>query len=249
MEKLKQIVLKNGLAKTVVLLTLISVIFSVLIAFLVGELFFSVSTKRSLVLSVLTPLIIAPLVSVPFVKLLFQIHALETKMRELATVDALTGLQNRRSFIEQTQFSYSKAVRENQSFCVLLVDLDLFKQINDQYGHVTGDAVLVLFGQIVKKISRESDVSGRIGGEEFCFFLPNASIDQGEIFANRLHAFVREASVDSNHPPVHFSVSIGLVASYGKNGRSIEELMQLADQAMYEAKKLGRNQTVKVIDL
>lgn len=202
-----------------------------------------------MVMAFLTPLIVTPLIGVPFTSLVFQLHALETKMRELATFDELTNLHNRRAFLEKAEFALQLAKRENQHFCVLMTDLDLFKLVNDQYGHATGDAVLALFGQLTKQISRASDVSGRTGGEEFSFFLPNTSAEEGEVFANRLHTAVREASVDYKGLTIHFTVSIGLAAFTGKNLSRLDGLLQLADQAMYEAKKLGRNQTVKVVGL
>lgn len=247
MEKFKQLVLRSGQLKTVVILTAVSVIFSAFISYIVSLLYPSINATLSITMAILTPLIIAPLVSIPFTKLLFQLHALEIKMRELATFDELTNLHNRRAFLEKAEFAYHVVKRENQNFCMLMVDLDLFKLVNDQYGHATGDAVLALFGQLTKEVSRVSDVAGRTGGEEFCFFLPNTSLEEGEIFANRLHTAVRQASVDYKGLTIHFTVSIGLAAFTGKNLSSLDSLLQLADQAMYEAKRLGRNQTVKVI--
>ena len=249
MEKFKQLVLRLGQFKTVVILTAVSVIFSAFISYIVSLLYPSVNMSMSITMAILTPLIIAPLVSIPFTKVLFQIHALEIKMRELATIDALTSLHNRRAFIEKAEFALHLAKREKQSFCVMMFDLDLFKLVNDQYGHATGDAVLALFGQLSKQILRASDVSGRIGGEEFCFFLPNTTMEGGEVLANRLHTAVRQASVDYKGMPIHFTVSIGLAAFTSSNLCQLDGLLQLADQALYEAKKLGRNQTAKILGL
>jgi diguanylate cyclase (GGDEF)-like protein len=194
----------------------------------------------------IAPLIIAPLVSAPMVKLLFQINALESKMRDLATYDSLTKVLNRRAFLEWAEYAYQLAKREQQQFAILLVDVDFFKCINDEYGHATGDQVLALFGQAAQQISRVSDVVGRIGGEEFAFFLPNTNLAQAEVFSTRLHEAVGKISLDYQGLTIRFSVSVGVAAFSGKSMSNLDALIQLADEAMYRAKKLGRNQTAKV---
>ncbi|MGB2831766.1 MAG: GGDEF domain-containing protein [Methylotenera sp.] len=231
------------------IITGVSVLISMAIAAVVGSLLPTFSMKPSLLTSAIIPLVIAPLVSLPFVKMLFQLNFLEMEMRELATYDALTKLLNRRAFLERAEFAYNVAKREKQNFCILAVDLDLFKLINDQYGHATGDEVLALFGQITQQTSRESDIFGRVGGEEFSFFLPNTTIDEAENFVNRLHTAIRQASVNYKGMPIHFTVSIGLVAFTGMNISKFDSLLQFADAALYEAKKQGRNRTVKAIGL
>lgn len=112
--------------KTVLLVTVFSVLVSIALSFLVATLIPSISVKVSLIMSVIVPLIIAPLVSFPFVNLLFQLNALEVEMRALATYDALTKLLNRRAFLERADFAYNIAKREKQPFCILAVDLDFF---------------------------------------------------------------------------------------------------------------------------
>jgi len=245
----KHFILKVGMKKTVLLVTVFSVLVSIALSFLVATLIPSISVKVSLIMSVIVPLIIAPLVSFPFVKLLFQLNALEVEMRALATYDALTKLLNRRAFLERADFAYNIAKREKQPFCILAVDLDFFKSINDQYGHATGDEVLAQFGLITNQISRESDICGRTGGEEFSFFLANTTIDEAENFTNRLHTAIRSASVNYKGLPIHFTVSIGLAAFTGYNISQLDALLQFADAALYEAKKNGRNQTVKSVGL
>ena len=249
MEKYKQFVLRLGLVKTVIVVTVVSVLFSVLISALVGTVFHLTNMRALFTIAVLTPLIIAPLVATPGTKLLFQIHTLETKMRELATFDVLTGLLNRRTFLERAEFAYNLAKRENQNFAILIADLDLFKLINDQYGHAMGDQVISSFGKIISQISRTSDVAGRIGGEEFAFFLPNSNMAEAENFAKRLHNAVSETSLDYKGLPIRYTVSVGIAGFSGKNMSSLDALMQLADEAMYQAKKSGRNQTAKIVGL
>lgn len=246
---MNQCILRMGVRNTVMIITVLSVLVSLAIAFLMVMLIPSISIKMTLLMSILAPLIIAPLVSYPFINLVFQLNRLESEMRALATYDSLTKLLNRRAFLERAEYAYTIAKREKQNFCVLVADMDLFKLINDQYGHATGDQVLTLFGQIVKKVSRESDIAGRIGGEEFAFFLPNTTLDAAENFANRLHSAVRDTSVDFKGLPIHFTVSVGLASFTGENMSQFDALLHFADRALYEAKTNGRNQTVKVIGL
>lgn len=246
---MNKFILRMGVKKTVFIITVVSVLVSIVVSIFVAMLVPSISIKMTMLMSILAPLLIAPLVSYPFVKLVFQLNALENEMRALATFDSLTKLLNRRAFLERAEYAYTIAKREKQNFCILAADMDLFKLINDQYGHATGDQVLTLFGKIVKKVSRESDIAGRIGGEEFSFFLPNTTIDEAENFANRLHHAVKETSIDYRGIPIHFTISVGLAAFTGGNLSRFDALLHFADTALYEAKKKGRNQTVKVVGL
>ncbi|MGB4810894.1 MAG: GGDEF domain-containing protein [Methylophilaceae bacterium] len=241
---MKQFVLKIGSFKTIILITLFSILVSVTVVFLLSWLF--PSLKPSIV-AALVAAIIALLVAVPMVNLLFQVSALEKEMRALATYDELTKLLNRRSFLERAEYACHLARREKQNFAILIADLDWFKLINDQYGHAAGDEVLALLGQVISQISRASDIAGRIGGEEFAFFLPNTNLEAADNFANRLHHAISEVSVDYKGVPIHFTISIGLAEFTGQNPSQLVALMQLADEALYEAKRAGRNQTVKVL--
>jgi diguanylate cyclase (GGDEF)-like protein len=246
---MKQLILKLGARKTVFIITVLSVLVSMLIAATIAAVLPHASMKPSLLVSAMTPLVIAPLLSWPFVRLLFQLNRLEVEMRALATYDSLTKLLNRRVFLERAEYAFSIAKREKQGFCILAADLDLFKLINDQYGHATGDNVLALFGQVVRNVSRDSDISGRVGGEEFTFFLPNTTADEAMFFAERLHEAIRNASVSYKGTLVKFTVSIGLASFSGNNTSSLDSLLNFADTALYEAKRNGRNQTVKITGL
>lgn len=251
---MKRLVLKWGTNKTVFILTVSSILISGIVAFCatwaLNQLDIALSALFVvMVVAFVVPLIVAPIVSWPLVGLIFEISQLETEMRVLATYDALTKLLNRRVFLERAEYAFNIAKREKQNFSILVVDLDFFKRINDRYGHAVGDLVLAAFGQLVRKISRDSDIAGRVGGEEFTFFLPNTTAVEAEYFAERLHAAVKETSVNHQGAQIYFTVSAGLASFTGNNTSSLDSLLQFTDSALYEAKKNGRNQTSKLIGL
>lgn len=251
---MKRLVLKWGAKNTVFIVTVCSVLISVAVALIavwgLNQLrVASLSMMTAMMIAIVIPTLLAPVISGPLVGLIFQINQLETEMRVLATYDGLTKLLNRRVFLERAEYAYNIAKREKQSFSILAVDLDFFKRINDQYGHTAGDTVLAAFGNLVRGISRDSDIAGRVGGEEFTFFLPNTTAAEAEFFAERLHAAVKETAVKHLGSDIHFTISIGLTSFTGNNTSSLDSLLQFADSALYEAKKNGRNQTSKLIGL
>jgi len=251
---MKRLVLKLGARNTVLMITVASILISVAVTFVVtGVTALSAVTQTSLirviVIAILVPLLVAPMISIPLVGLIFQISQLEAEMRVLATYDALTKLLNRRVFMERAEYAFSIAKREKQNFSILAVDLDFFKLVNDQYGHTAGDEVLATFGNLIRKISRDSDIAGRVGGEEFTFFLPNTTAAEAENFAERLHATVKDTVVNYHGAQIRFTVSIGLASFTGNNPSSLDSLLQFADSALYEAKKSGRNRTSKLVGL
>jgi len=196
---------------------------------------------NGIVIATLVALIVAPLMGWYLIGLLIKIHQLEEKMRSLATYDALTGLLNRRVFLERIDHLFKIAQRDKRDFSVIVVDLDHFKEINDQYGHANGDSALASFGKAVKATIRESDPVCRLGGDEFVFFLPNTSSNHSWFFLERLHAVIREIRFDNL--PIRLTASMGLVSFPGVSVNTIDEYINLADKAMYCAKQNGRNQT------
>ncbi|MBN2402817.1 MAG: GGDEF domain-containing protein [Spirochaetes bacterium] len=239
-------VIKLGRTKTIIASTLVSILFSVIITLLIifslGIAGIKLKVAVGLLIAVTAPLIAAPCISWFAIGLIFKIHKLEEKMRLLATYDYLTGVLSRRAFMEQSNYICRFAERQGLEFTLLAIDLDHFKKINDQYGHAAGDRVLKSFGKIMRQISRESDLAGRIGGEEFALFLPATNAEKATAFAERLHQAVRETIVKGNGAPITFTASIGL--AYFPKTVNIEKALSMADKALYSAKKNGRNQTV-----
>ncbi|MEZ0224976.1 MAG: diguanylate cyclase [Alphaproteobacteria bacterium] len=157
--------------------------------------------------------------------------------------DPLTGLFNRRYLEETMEREFSRAQRNDQPVSLLVLDIDHFKKFNDTMGHDAGDAVLVQFGQVLAKAARKEDVAARYGGEEFVLLLPNASAEMAEKRGNEICAATRAMKVTLGKGQVGaVTVSIG-VATYPHSGASPEDIITKADEALYEAKHNGRNQT------
>ena len=166
-----------------------------------------------------------------------------------ATLDALTGLNNRRQFELRLKQEVSTSQRQHKPLCAMMIDVDFFKSINDTYGHVVGDSVLKNVANVVKKELREYDIASRYGGEEFTILLPFTKIEEAFAVAQRLRHAVELSEVDivtaeKNQcaSSVKVTVSIG-VYEYTK-GDSAQDLYQNADKALYQAKTHGRNKVV-----
>jgi diguanylate cyclase (GGDEF)-like protein len=160
---------------------------------------------------------------------------------QVATHDALTGLCNRRHFIEIVDKEISRSLRHERPLAMCIVDVDLFKPINDTYGHIAGDGVLRQIGEIMRNHVRGDDIAARIGGEEFAVLLPEAGIEAAGTFAERLRQAVAESSFTLGDQPHKLTVSIG-VAILGPGREERSSLMAAADSALYRAKEGGRNQ-------
>ncbi len=170
---------------------------------------------------------------------------LEIKNRELAYAadhDPLTGAYNRRVIMEMLEREISRCERGGPSFCIILVDLDHFKGVNDTYGHSAGDEILKALVTALKNSIRKIDVTGRYGGEEFLLILPRTGLEGATQFAIRLLNTVREIAVEHEDKVIKVTASFG-IADYQPNGDrlSSKKLLIRADQALYNAKNSGRN--------
>ncbi len=163
------------------------------------------------------------------------------KTLELAQMDGLTGLANRRYLMQRLQQEVDRAERYTTSLSVLILDLDKFKSFNDTYGHLKGDELLRMFSTLLKSLVRSSDIAGRYGGEEFCVVLPNTSIKGAGAIAEHIRMAMEELKVPmgEGQSPAGRTVSIG-VAEFSM-GDSVEKLISTADAALYRAKESGRN--------
>jgi diguanylate cyclase (GGDEF)-like protein len=161
-----------------------------------------------------------------------------TAHKTAASMDPLTGMFNRRGFAEATSRVIEREANAGRPATVLIFDIDHFKSINDRFGHPAGDEILKLFAAVVVNTLRITDLSGRIGGEEFAAFLP-CSLEDGVIAAERVReAFANSGIVDETGP-VDTTVSIGVAG--GPAGTELEVLLAAADTALYQAKRGGRN--------
>lgn len=174
-----------------------------------------------------------------------ELQAANLRLEELSRVDALTGLANRRHFDEMKDLEFRRAKRQDQPLSVLMCDVDFFKRYNDSYGHAQGDECLRLVAQTLKGVfSRAGEFVARIGGEEFAVLLPATDLAQASVAAERLrHAMsTRGIPHTGSDAAPHVTLSIGVAQLDPSTMDRFEALMQRADEALYRAKSLGRNQ-------
>ena len=166
----------------------------------------------------------------------------DEETRRLAITDPLTGVFNRRTFIELAERELARSRRDSTSLSLMILDLDHFKQVNDTYGHLVGDEVLVAFTGLIKERARRADLVVRYGGEEFCVLLPATSLPAAVALAERIRA-ATVATALARHP-MKITVSVGVTAYSGGPRVALETLLARADEALYRAKHEGRNRVV-----
>jgi len=161
-----------------------------------------------------------------------------TAHKTAASMDPLTGMFNRRGFAEATSRVIEREASAGRPVTVMIFDIDHFKSINDRFGHPAGDEILKLFATVVINSLRMTDLSGRVGGEEFAALLP-CSLDEGVVVAERVREAFEASGIVDESGPVDTTVSIGVAG--GPAGTELEVLLAAADTALYQAKRGGRN--------
>ncbi len=172
----------------------------------------------------------------------FGVRSLFVDLNTLASTDALTGLANRRSVLQHAQNELLRAERTKRPLSFLMFDIDYFKKVNDAHGHAAGDAVLRSIAEIARREFRRIDIVGRIGGEEFLVVLPESDLDNAVIAAERIRGAVaaQDFSADQHHIAITISVGIA-VPDIASGASSVEDVLKASDEALYAAKKAGRN--------
>jgi diguanylate cyclase (GGDEF)-like protein len=170
-----------------------------------------------------------------------ELHSAHAAADLQAKTDALTGINNRRAFLDQGEQIVRYCERHELALSVLVMDLDHFKAINDSRGHNVGDMVLRQVGEIMRKLFRRSDVYGRTGGEEFAVVLPHTSVEQAMALAEKLRRALAETGFECGGTPLEVTASVGVAGG----GYDLATLLVHADKAMYRAKEQGRNQVVR----
>jgi diguanylate cyclase (GGDEF)-like protein len=172
--------------------------------------------------------------------LIWRVTASEQQLVRIATTDALTGIFNRRHFMSLAAREQQRAERYQTTFSLLILDIDHFKRINDTFGHPVGDEAIKAMAVAASKHLRPTDVIGRFGGEEFVVLLPHTDEPGAVIAAERIREAVAQVMVQAGDKIVTFTVSVGLATHVRRTG--VEQLIEVADQALYAAKQGGRNQ-------
>jgi diguanylate cyclase (GGDEF)-like protein/PAS domain S-box-containing protein len=181
-------------------------------------------------------------------KQIHEINQLHEQLREQACRDTLTGLSNRRMMDTILNQQIEQCRQLDQPLSILIIDIDDFKNVNDEYGHLAGDAFLVKFGDCIRSLTRTEDFSCRIGGDEILMTFQNMDLDQAMKKAEILHQKLCEVSIDGEGEQISTTVSIG-IAAYPAHGDDVNQLIKQADEALYLAKERGRNQVATATDL
>jgi diguanylate cyclase (GGDEF)-like protein/PAS domain S-box-containing protein len=172
---------------------------------------------------------------------LIEIGLLQSQLREQAIRDALTNVFNRRYMEETLERELARAAREVYPLCIVMMDIDHFKDVNDTYGHEAGDTVLKKLADLITAQSRQGDFVCRYGGEEFVLVMPNIGVDVAKERANSLLRSISSLFVPFGRFNLNITVSMG-ISWFPVHGQAKEELLRTADKALYEAKRKGRNQ-------
>lgn len=165
---------------------------------------------------------------------------LKAHLSKLAMTDELTGIHNRRAFLNDLEKALSRATRDSKDVSVLMIDIDHFKKVNDRFGHRGGDVALQHFAETATIALRKGDTLGRLGGEEFAVLLPSTEIPEATKLAERLRQAIEDAFVEYGGRKISFTISIG-VASFDDPKMDSTTLVSHADEALYRAKRCGRN--------
>jgi len=184
---------------------------------------------------------------------LAEAEQLKRRYEELSTVDELTSLHNRRFFFTEVEAALARSLRYRHPFCLMLVDLDFFKQINDTFGHAVGDAALRDLAAALRRHTREGDILARYGGEEFVLALPNTALEGARVLAERIQEYVRSLVWEAQGVSFGLTVSIGLTA-VDPEGRYqgrllVDLLLREADKALYFCKDNGRDRVFAYTDM
>ncbi|WP_027581615.1 GGDEF domain-containing protein [Bradyrhizobium sp. Ai1a-2] len=173
--------------------------------------------------------------------LLMAIDRLRNEVADLALLDDLTGVGNRRHLLQRVTEECARSVRSGEPFALLVIDLDGFKGINDTHGHAAGDACLQHFALMAQTRLRPGDMLARSGGDEFCIVLPSSTLREGAMIARRLLEVCRADAAECSGREIPIAVSIGVAQWTAEIGAYPDRLFVVADQALYEAKKRGRD--------
>ena len=171
-------------------------------------------------------------------------HKENLELNLLASTDCLTGIMNQRIFNEVSSQYFDIAKQHGQDLSLLVLDIDNFKVVNDTHGHPAGDAVLVQFANVVQSLLRKNDIYARVGGEEFAILLFKFSVEDAYLLAEKLRTLIEVIDLEYQDQIINLSTSIGVVSIQDKDN-DFDDLFKRADQALYQAKQNGRNQSVQ----
>jgi diguanylate cyclase (GGDEF)-like protein len=167
------------------------------------------------------------------------------KLNKLNLQDSLTGISNRRRFDEAFESAWKSALRSKSLLSLILIDIDYFKTVNDQYGHSAGDEVIKSIAQVIQSIcQRDTDVVARLGGEEYAVLLSNYQIEKLGDFAEKIRQSIQSTETQSGENKIRVTASLGVTHTTAELNKSTKELFNIADKNLYAAKEQGRNRVI-----
>jgi diguanylate cyclase (GGDEF)-like protein len=180
-------------------------------------------------------------------RLAHELQQEKARVEALARTDFLTGLNNRRAFYELGEAALAQLDRRHEPACLLMLDIDHFKSINDRYGHAGGDAVIRALADLIRASTRAGDIAGRLGGEEFALILPRTTLDRARAIAQRIRTDAQALTVAYDNQRIGFTVSLGM--SEAPQHTTLDQWIARADAALYQAKQQGRNRVITATPL
>lgn len=237
---MRRLLLTYGLGRTILLMTVASILVSEMVNFIVSYAADGQVGWSSMTIAFIVPAIVAPLFSWLQLRLVYQLEEAREKLQRLAITDELTQTFNRRHFMAAAEIVFLQAQRGKGPFSVVLLDADDFKQVNDGYGHLAGDEVLRQLAENIRKSIRKHDLLARYGGEEFIVLLPSTHLEEALEVAERIRVAILHNPAEVNGIPLKVTVSIG-VATFKPTMQSLDNILSLADKAQYQAKNAGKN--------
>jgi len=175
--------------------------------------------------------------------LIYELNTAKKQAEQLARTDVLTGLNNRRAFFELGNVILKNSLRHGHALSVVMLDIDKFKQINDKYGHAVGDEIIKFVANTLNQRKRESDITGRLGGEEFAIIFQETNITQVLELTEQLREKVQQISVAFENLEINTTASFG-IAQLDPECNTLDKLLAKADYALYQAKEEGRNRVI-----
>lgn len=243
----RTILRRHGITTITIGITLIAIALSLGITWSVHALLNAGPLREDLAVAVIAPLVIVPLISFQILQALYHLDQAEQQLRVLSYTDELTQVYNRRYFTQYVGQEFKRAQRFGETFSIAILDLDNFKQINDQFGHFAGDYVLQTMTRILTKSIRQADILARYGGDEFIFLFPRTNRQQILAWLARIHEASAETLITLDGLQIRPLFSVG-VTDYDPSIASVDELLKQADDSLYRAKRKGGNQLVHYQD-
>jgi diguanylate cyclase (GGDEF)-like protein len=237
---IRTIIRRFGSVGVTLVASLLAVLATIGMTAVYGLLLKGSASQTDLIIGALTSATVSPLVVYWLATLSFELYKSEQRLSALSQKDPLTGAYNRRYFDEHAKVECARAHRYGQALTLLMLDLDLFKEVNDKYGHPAGDEVLKTLVKLGINALRKSDILARYGGEEFVVLLPHAGIIEARMLAERLRKSIEENVIMFDGKSIKATISIG-ASTLEEQESDISALLARADKALYQAKANGRN--------